>query len=80
MDYRKEYVDISLFAAKDGTTRPIQIRVGEKTYKIQQVLAVHRNTASHRVGGIGTRYTVMINGRQAHLFDENGRWFVEKEI
>ncbi len=81
MEYRKVYVDVSLSVTKDGYVRPRQLRYEDGTiYLIEELKAVHKNTASHHVGGLGTRYTVMIKGQETHLFDENGKWFVEAKI
>ena len=30
-------------------------------------------------GGLGTRYTVKIRGKEVYLFEDEGRWFVEKD-
>ncbi len=78
MEFRKVYVDVSLDITKDGYVRPRSLRYEDGTiYPIDQLKAVHKNTASIKVGGLGTRYTVVIRGHEASLFDESGRWFVE---
>jgi hypothetical protein len=30
-------------------------------------------------GGLGIRYTCRIRGKQVYLFDEEGKWFVERK-
>ena len=75
--YRKAYIAVNLRVGKDGSVRPKSI-VWEngKTYPIERVLTV-MSCASLRVGGRGTRYTVLIGGRERCLYEEDGRWFVE---
>ncbi len=81
LECRKVYVDVSLDITRDGYVRPRSLRYEDGTiYPIDQLKAVHKNTASVKVGGLGTRYTVMIRGHEANLFDESGRWFVEANV
>ncbi|MDO4647691.1 MAG: hypothetical protein Q4B26_03500 [Eubacteriales bacterium] len=78
MECRKVYVDVTLDITKDGDVRPRKLRYEDgSVYEVQQLKEVHKNTASTKVGGLGTRYTVVIRGHEAYLFDESGRWFVE---
>ena len=37
-----------------------------------------RRAASLKAGGAGTRYTVRIGRSETYLFNEDGRWFVER--
>ena len=78
MDSRKVYVDVEVTHRKDGSARPNTITFeDEGKFEIDRVLRICR-AASTKVGGTGIRYTVLISGKQAYLFDEeNGRWFVE---
>jgi hypothetical protein len=32
-----------------------------------------------KVGGVGERYKVRINGKETYIFFENGKWFVEEK-
>ena len=77
MRYRKIYVAIELLVRTDGTMRP-QHLIWENgiSYPIDRILHV-TPAASLKVGGRGIRYTVVIGGRERHLFFEDGRWFVE---
>ena len=51
---------------KDGTV-----------YEIQRVNDMRR-AASLKAGGVGMRYTCMIDGRESHLYyEDNNLWFVE---
>lgn len=81
VECRKVYVDVSLDVSRDGDVRPRKLRYEDGAiYPIEQLKAVHKNTASTKVGGMGTRYTVMIRGHETNLFDESGRWFVEARV
>ena len=55
---------------KDGRIRPMKM-VWEDgaTYEIDRVLHI-TPAASLKVGGCGTRYTVMIEGKQRDIYDE----------
>ncbi|MGI6736317.1 MAG: hypothetical protein ACOX41_03260 [Anaerovoracaceae bacterium] len=75
---RKVYVDVEVTHHRDGTAHPdvIIFEDGVK-YEVDRVTRCCR-AASTRAGGTGLRYTVMVRGTEAYLFDEgNGRWFVE---
>jgi hypothetical protein len=79
----KAYVDVALTVDREGRVRPKKIGWHDPggeiiTYSIDRLKHVCR-AASTRVGGCGIRYTVMINGRETYLFEEDGRWFVEAE-
>ena len=79
MKFKKVYVTMNLKVEPDGSIRPMSmIWEDGETYKIDRVLRI-TPAASIKVGGCGTRYTVIIEGKQRNIFDEDGRWFVEKE-
>lgn len=74
---RKVYVDVILKNNKEGEIRPLSITFeDDTTYEIDRVRNVCR-AASTKVGGCGIRYTVVIFGKEAFLFQEDNRWFVE---
>lgn len=77
MKYEKIYVAVGLNVDADGDVRPIAIRWRDgRLYEIDRIR--HKTpAASLKVGGRGMRYTVMIEGKERYLFDEDGRWFVE---
>ena len=77
--YRKVNVPILLEVDADGQKRPRKIRWKDgNAYAIDKVLKVCR-AASTKVGGCGMRYTVRIDGKETHLFEEDGKWFIEEE-
>ena len=49
----------------------------EKFYEIQRVVNVCR-AASLKAGGAGIRYTCRCCGKTIQLFNEEGKWFMER--
>ena len=77
MNYKKVYVTVELLVNTDGSMRPKQLIWKDgMTYAIDRILHI-TPAASLKVGGRGIRYTVVISGKERHLFCEDGRWFVE---
>lgn len=74
---RKVYVAVNLDVDTEGNKRP-RIIIWEDgiKYEVDRVKQICR-AASTKVGGCGIRYTVMVCGKEAHLFNEDERWFVE---
>lgn len=75
--FYKVYVPVTLDVDSDGNIYPRSI-VWEDghVYEIDR-LKYRCHAASTKVGGCGMRYTVMIEGKETYLFEEDGRWFVE---
>ena len=62
----------------DGRIMPLSITWEDgRVYGIDRVLDMRR-AASLKAGGAGTRYTVRIGRSETYLFNEDGRWFVER--
>lgn len=75
--FRKIFVDVMVMHSKEGTKRPVCITFEDgRKFEIDKVTACRRAAAS-RVGGTGIRYTIVVGGRQAYLFEDDERWFVE---
>ena len=71
-------VNVEIIARFDleGCITPLEIIWEDgRAFVIDKVVASQR-AASLKAGGQGTRYTVMIGGRQAYLFYENPMWCV----
>jgi hypothetical protein len=77
----KEYVDVIVKHNTDGDIKPLALSLsGGKLYEIDKVKYKCR-AASLKVGGTGIRYTVKVKNTVFFLFDEeNGKWFIEKNI
>lgn len=77
--YRKAYVSVTLDVDEEGTIRPRRIRWRNgRVFEIDQLMYKCR-ASSKKVGGGGIRYTVMIHGKEAFLFHEGDKWFVEEK-
>ena len=79
--YEKVYIEVIVKVNADGSLRPLMIvwDDGQK-FKVDRVLHA-RPRASTKVGGCGMMYTVMIEGKERYLFnEEDGRWFVEQPM
>ncbi|MDD3138353.1 MAG: hypothetical protein PHX08_05200 [Lachnospiraceae bacterium] len=78
MELKKIYVDVNARFSKDGRLIPRSfIWKDGHEYEIQRIKNVCR-AASLRAGGVGMRYTCVIDGRESHLFyEDNNMWFVE---
>ena len=76
---RKVYVDVLAKYDKQGHIIPKYMKwENDKWYSIDKVIEKCRRAAM-KVGGVGDRYTCVIQNRQRYLFLEENRWFVEAE-
>ena len=76
-NFKKTYVAVNLDVDIDGKIRPRLIRWDDgMIYEVDRVKQICR-AASTKVGGCGIRYTIMVNGKETYLFQEDDRWFVE---
>ena len=74
---RKQYVPVVVRFDTKGKMRPLVIEFDEDhKYPVDRVLDVRR-AACQSVGGVGDRYTCVIQGQERYLWFEKGRWFVE---
>lgn len=78
MSVEKVYVDVTAKFSKEGELQPLTvIWTNGHVYEIQRVIDVRR-AASLKAGGVGLRYTCIIDGKQMYLFyEDNNMWFVE---
>ena len=74
----KKYVKVTVDTDENGKKTPKSIVYNDRVFEIDKVLDI-KNCASFKVGGIGERYTIRINGQTTYIFFENGRWFVEEK-
>lgn len=78
MSGAKVYVDVTARFSKDGRLTPTSVTWTDgHVYEIQRVKDIRR-AASLKAGGVGIRYTCVIDGRESYLFyEDNNMWFVE---
>ena len=69
----KVYVGVDARFDTDGRIMPLSI-----TWEDGRVYGIDRVLDSLKAGGAGTRYTVRIGRSETYLFNEDGRWFVER--
>ena len=71
-------LDIIVEHRKDGSALPKTILLEDgRRFGIDRVLD-KRKAAATKCGGIGIRYICRIRGREYRIFDEDGKWFIEK--
>ncbi|MDF2634774.1 MAG: hypothetical protein K0R78_1648 [Pelosinus sp.] len=75
----KVFVQITAEHDVNGAIRPLTIRWEDgRIFEVDRVLDV-RQAVSLKSGGLGIRYTCKIMGKQIYLFDDEGKWFVERK-
>lgn len=74
----KVYVDVIAEFTKDGRMLPKSfIWQDGIVYEIQRITDIGR-AASLKAGGVGTRFTCVVNGIESHLYYEGeSKWFLE---
>ena len=79
MESCKIYVTVTAEFTKDGRlVRKSFVWKDGHVYQIQRVTDIRR-AASLRAGGVGMRYTCIVDGKESHLFyEDNNMWFVEE--
>ena len=78
MNDNKVYVDVVAEFTKDGRIVPKSFTWSDgHVYEVQKVTDIRR-VASLKAGGVGMRYTCIVDGRESHLFYEENKWFLEK--
>lgn len=71
MDCVKVYVDVTAEFSKDGILTPKSfVWKDGRIYEIQRVKDMRR-AASLKAGGVGMRYTCVIDGKDSYLFYED---------
>lgn len=88
MSSMKVYVDVMVEFTAQGQMLPKMLRWEDgQIFKIDQVKDI-MTTPAFKAGGLGDRYTVILNGHEKYLFFEPmrthssgkcGRWFVERK-
>lgn len=75
----KRYVAVDVRFSTEGRLRPLQIIFDKgRIYEIDKIMDVCRRASD--VGGVGDRYTCVIEGHERYLWFEKGRWFVEAKV
>lgn len=78
MENMKVYVEVTAKFDTDGIMMPVSFIWEDGTvYQIDRIKAKER-CASQKAGGTGIMYTVMVDGKECHLFYEFDKWFMER--
>ena len=78
MEKMKVYVEVTAKFDTDGSMMPVSFIWEDGTvYQIDRIKAKER-CASRKAGGTGIMYTVMVDGKECHLFYEFDKWFMER--
>ena len=79
MERNKVYVDVTAEFSAEGVLTPKSFRWADgNVYEIQKIKDVRR-AASLKAGGVGMRYTCVVNGRDSFLYyEDNNMWFMER--
>ena len=75
----KRYLVLDVRISTEGRLRTQHIIFYKRQgYKIDKIKDICRRAAD--VGGVGDRYTCMIQGKERELWFEDGRWFVAAKV
>ena len=75
----KVYVEVIVKFSTEGAMMPIEFIWEDGTkYLIDKVKSKER-CASRKAGGTGIMYTVMVDGKECHLYYEFDKWFMERK-
>lgn len=75
----KVFVEVTVRHDIHGNVRPLTIKWEDgRVFEIDRLLDV-RQAPALKAGGVGIRYTCRIRNKQVYLFDDEGKWFVERK-
>jgi hypothetical protein len=75
----KVYVSVKAVFHQDGRVQPVSFLWEDGCeYEIDRVIDARR-AASLKGGGVGMRFTCMVQGKQTYLFWDEDRWFMERK-
>lgn len=79
-EHRKVFVEVTVKVSPDGDKRPLTIKFEDGiVYQIDRLKQRCRAHAT-KVGGTGIRYTIVVNGQETYLFEDEEKWFVEAKV
>lgn len=75
----KVFVEVTARHDIHGNVRPLTIKWEDgRIFEVDRLLDV-RQAPALKAGGVGIRYTCRIRNKQVYLFDDEGKWFVERK-
>ena len=79
MSSSKVFLEVIAKHNIQGNIRPLSIKWEDgRFFEVDRLIDV-RQAAPLKGGGVGIRYTCKIMGKQVYLFDDEGKWFVERK-
>ena len=75
----KVYVEVTARHDINGGIRPLTVKWEDgRIFEVDKLLDV-RQAASLKAGGMGIRYTCRICNKEVYLFNDQGKWFMERK-
>ena len=74
----KVYVKVIAEIDEVGKKTPKIIVYDDREFIVDKVIDM-KKCASMKVGGVGERYRIRINGYETYLYYERDKWFVEEK-
>lgn len=74
----KQFVKVIVEVDEEGNKKPLSLTFKDRGYVIDRVLDV-KPAVAMKVGGIGDRYRIRIDGHETYIYCERGKWFVEEK-
>lgn len=75
----KVYIEVIAKYNQEGQVRPLKIVWEDgRVFEISRITDI-RPAASLKSGGIGLRYSCIINTKPVYLFLDDNKWFIETE-
>lgn len=76
----KIYVDVHALLSKEGDLIPKSfVWEDGRTYEIDRIKKKEMQ-ANRKVGGTGPMYTIIVDGKECHLYYEVDKLFMEKKL
>lgn len=78
--YLKKYVGVILEVSEVGLMTPLYVIYEGERFKIDRVCERRMAPPAHVGAALTKRYTLSLGGAVRYLYEEEGRYFVEKQI
>jgi hypothetical protein len=79
MSKYKVFVEVTAKHDTLGNIRLLSVKWEDgRIFEVDRLLDV-RQAPALKAGGVGVRYTCRIHNRQVYLFDDEGKWFMERK-
>ena len=79
MENYKVYVEVTVKFSTDGVMMPVEFIWEDGTKYIIDKVKSKERCASRKAGGTGIMYTVLVDGKECHLYSEFDKWFMERK-